>query len=142
MNVPAGLAIVDAPIAWSDERAALTRMDRQVTFINGLPDPRDPKSDHGLLAQNPAAIWVDSTGRRFTNEAAPSKVTDQAVLRLSPAMHWLIFDAHGAKRLTIRGAAWLSSKNIRREILDNPALVKQADSVAALGKAAGLPAVP
>lgn len=50
--------------------AALTRMDHQVTFVNGLPDPRDPGGGHGLLTQNPAAIWVDATGRRFTNEAA------------------------------------------------------------------------
>jgi succinate dehydrogenase/fumarate reductase flavoprotein subunit len=119
--------------------AALTRLDHQVTFVNGLPDPRHPAGDHGLLTQNPAAIWVDATGRRFTNEAAPSKVTDRAVLKQSPATHWLIFDAQGEKRLSIRGAAWLSSKGIQKEILDNPALVKRADSIAALAEAAGLP---
>lgn len=119
--------------------AALTRLDHQVTFVNGLPDPRDPSGDHGLLTQNPAAIWVDSTGRRFTNEAAPSKVTDRAVLRQSPGTHWLVFDARGARSLVIRGAAWLSAKAIRTEILDNPALVKKADSIVALAEAAGLP---
>ncbi|CAG0946669.1 fumarate reductase flavoprotein subunit [Gammaproteobacteria bacterium] len=119
--------------------AALTRMDHQVTFVNGLPDPRDPGGGHGLLTQNPAAIWVDATGRRFTNEAASSKVTDRAVLRQSPATHWLVFDATGARQLTIRGAAWLSAKTIEEEILDNPTLVSRADDIAALAAAAGLP---
>lgn len=119
--------------------AALTRMDHQVTFVNGLPDPRDPSGGHGLLTQNPAAIWVDATGRRFTNEAASGKVTDRAVLRRSPATHWLVFDAVGARQLTIRGAAWLSAKTIQEDILDNPTLVSKADSVAALATAAGLP---
>lgn len=119
--------------------AALTRMDHQVTFVNGLPDPRDPGGGHGLLTQNPAAIWVDATGRRFTNEAASSRVTDRAVLRQSPATHWLVFDATGARQLTIRGAAWLSAKTIEEEILDNPTLVSRADDIAALAAAAGLP---
>jgi predicted oxidoreductase len=119
--------------------AALGRLDHQVTFVNGLPDPRDPAGDHGLLTQNPAAIWVDSTGRRFTNEAAPSKVTERAVLGQAPGTHWIVFDARGEKRLIIRGAAWLTPKAIRTEILDNPALVKKADTVAALAQAAGLP---
>jgi predicted oxidoreductase len=119
--------------------AAFARLDHQVTFVNGLPDPRDPNRDHGLLVQNPSAIWVDSTGRRFTNEAAPSKVTDRAVLSLSPATHWLIFDASGAKRLTIRGAAWLSTATVRSEILENPALIRKADDIPALARAAGLP---
>lgn len=119
--------------------AALTRMDHQVTFVNGLPDPRDPGGGHGLLTQNPAAIWVDATGRRFTNEAASGKVTDRAVLRQSPATHWLVFDATGARQLTIRGAAWLSAKTIAEEILDNPTLVSRANDIAALAAAAGLP---
>jgi predicted oxidoreductase len=119
--------------------AGLVRLDRQVTFVTGLPDPRDPAGERGLLAQNPAAIWVDATGRRFTNEAAPSKVTERAVLQLTPATHWLVFDAEGKKRLIVRGAAWLDPKSVQREIVDNPALVKRADSVEALAAAAGLP---
>jgi len=117
--------------------AARIRMDHQVTFVDGLPDPRNP--GHGLVAQNRAAIWVDAAGRRFTNEAAPSKVTDRAVLRLSPATHWLVFDAGGARQLAVRGAAWLAGKSLQQEILDNPALAKKADSIEALAEAAGLP---
>jgi predicted oxidoreductase len=119
--------------------ARLTRLDHQVIFANGLPDPRDPAGERGLLTQNPAAIWVDATGRRFTNEAAATKVTDRAVLRSTPATHWLIFDAVGVKPLTIRGAAWLSATTIKKEIMENPVLVKRGDSIADLAAAAGLP---
>lgn len=120
--------------------ARLTRLDHQAIFVNGLPDPRDAAGEHGLLVQNPAAIWVDATGRRFTNEDAASKVTDRAVLKNAPATHWLIFDAEGAKRLAIRGAAWLTASSIRKEILDNPVLVKRGRSLAELAATAGLPA--
>jgi predicted oxidoreductase len=117
---------------------ALSRLDHQVTFVNGLPDPRE-SGDRGLLTQNPDAIWVDATGRRFTNESAPSKVTDRAVLKLVPATHWLVFDSVGMKKLTIRGAAWMSDAKVKAEIIDNPQLVTKADSIAALATAAGLP---
>ena len=82
---------------------------------------------------------MDATGRRFTNEAAPSKVTDRAVLTLVPATHWLVFDADGLKKLTIRGAAWMNAKTVRAEILANEELVKTAQSIEALAEAAGLP---
>jgi succinate dehydrogenase/fumarate reductase flavoprotein subunit len=119
--------------------AALTRLDHQEIFVSGLPDPRDASGERGMLIQNPAAIWVDSTGRRFTNEAAPSKITDHAALRLTPATHWMVFDAEGVKKLTIRGQAWMTPEKIQKEIMDNPALIKKADSIAALAAAAGLP---
>ncbi|MCE7901925.1 MAG: FAD-dependent oxidoreductase [Gammaproteobacteria bacterium PRO9] len=120
--------------------AAITRLDHQVTFVNGLPDPRDPRGAHGLLVQNPAAIWVDATGRRFVNEAGPGKVTDRVVLEKTPATHWLVFDSVGLKQLTIRGTAWLTPQTVKAEILDNPALVRKAGSIAQLAVAAGLPA--
>ncbi len=119
--------------------AALTRLDDQVTFVDGLPDPRDGSGTRGLQVQNPVAMWVDATGRRFTNEAAPSKVTDLAVLQLAPATHWLVFDAEGEKRLQVRGAAWLNRQSIEREILGNETLVKRTDTVPELAAAAGLP---
>jgi flavocytochrome c len=118
--------------------AATARMDHQVIFSTGVPDPRDPKGTRALLSQNPSAIWVNASGRRFISETAPSKLADETVLRQSPATHWLIFDADGLGTLRIRDAVWLGNPE-GIEPLKTAGLIRQADSVAALAVAAGLP---
>ncbi len=118
--------------------AALTRIEDQVTFVNGMPNPRDP--DRGLLVMNPASIWVDLQGRRFVDERVPSKVAEVAVLGLSPQTHWMLFDSRGRKQLRIRGAEWLNSNTIASEILENPAVFAKADTVSELAVQADLPA--
>jgi len=117
--------------------AQLIRMDRQVTFINGLPDPRDPQ--RGLHVENPAAIRVDANGRRFVDESAHSKIIESAVMNLDQRMHWLVFDDKGRKKLRIRGAVWLNRNTITSEILGNPDVMHKEDSIAALAVTAGLP---
>jgi flavocytochrome c len=119
--------------------AATTRMDRQVTFTNGVPDPRDPAGQRALLSQNPSAIWVNSGGNRFISETAPSKDADQAVLKQAPATHWLVFDADGLRTLRIRDAVWLGNPEGLAPLTD-AGLIRQADSIPALAIAAGLPA--
>lgn len=52
----------------SDAGAALVRMDRQLVYVTGMPDPRDAAGRRGLLVLNPAAIMVDGSGRRFIDE--------------------------------------------------------------------------
>lgn len=118
---------------------ALTRLDHQVTFTTGLPDPRDPTGTRALLTQNPAAIWVNAAARRFVNENASTKLADAAVLRLKPATHWLIFDADGARSLRIRDAVWLASTTAPATLAGAPG-VTHADTLRALAEAAGLPA--
>jgi len=119
--------------------AKLVRMDHQVTFVNGLPDPRHPQ--HGLHVENPAGIRVAADGRRFVDESASAKVLQAAVMNLDQRMHWLIFDKQGLKKLRMRGAVWLNRTTIAGEILDNPKVVSKADSIQALAAATGLPAV-
>lgn len=118
--------------------AATTRMDRQVTFTTGLPDPRDPTGSRALLSQNPSAIWVNSRGQRFISETAPSKDADDAVLGLEPATHWLIFDADGLKTLRVRDGVWLGNPE-GIEPLKSLGLIRQAESIGALAAASGLP---
>jgi succinate dehydrogenase/fumarate reductase flavoprotein subunit len=120
--------------------AKMNRIRDQVTFVHGLPNPRDPSGATGILTQNPAAIAVNARGRRFYNEAAFSKDIETAVLAQDPPVHWLIFDDKGRRRLRIRGNAWLSRQAIATQLLGNPELVQQAESIAALAAAAGLPA--
>lgn len=118
--------------------AAVTRLDTQVTFVNGLPNPRMP--DRSLHVSNPASIWVDSDGHRFVNEAAPTKVTEPAVLASSDQTFWMIFDAQGLRRLRIRDAEWLSPETIAAEILENPEVAGKANTLAELAERTGLPA--
>jgi flavocytochrome c len=118
--------------------AGLSRMDHQVTFVNGLPDPRQPA--HGLNTENPAAIRVNAQGRRFVSESVDSKEYEAAVFAQSPQTHWLIFDAKGRRKLRIRGASWLNPKSITAEILDTPEVGHKAGTIEALAAATGLPA--
>ena len=119
--------------------AATTRMDHQVTFTVGLPDPRDPTGQRALLSQNPGAIWVNTGGVRFVSERASTKVADATVLRQPGATHWLIFDADGMRTLRIRDAVWLGNP-AGIEPLKAAGLIRQADSITALAESAGLPA--
>ncbi len=119
--------------------AATARMDHQVTFTLGLPDPRDPAGLRALLSQNPGAIWVNESGVRFVSEIASTKIADATVLRQSGATHWLIFDADGLRTLRIRDAVWLGNP-AGIEPLRAAGLIRQADSITALAEVAGLPA--
>jgi len=119
--------------------AALTQLDRQTIFVTGFPNPRDPRGVDGLLASNPAAVFVDRSGRRFIDENASRKALEQTVLRLPGQAWWMIFDASGAGRLQVRGAPWLTPARLDAEILGNPAVVERAATPAALGRATGLP---
>lgn len=120
--------------------AALKRLDRQLVYVTGMPNPRDPSGRRGLLVQNPAAIMVDGGGRRFINEDAPSKDIESLVLSRKPPTYWLVFDAAGRRQLMVRGGPWLDRRTIDGEIMGNPALVSRGDDLASLAAATGLPA--
>jgi predicted oxidoreductase len=116
------------------------RLDKQTIFVTGLPNPRDASGMDGLLAMNSAAIFVDASGRRFVNESAPRKVLEKTVLAMPGQSYWMIFDNPGKRRLQVRGAPWLNRGTLEAEILGNSAIVQQADDLASLAGAAGLPA--
>lgn len=124
----------------ADAGAALVRMDRQLVYVTGMPNPRDASGRRGLLVLNPAAIMVDGSGRRFTNEAGASKDIEALVLSRSPATYWLVFDEPARAQLMIRGGPWLDGEVVEREIMANPALVSHAADLRSLAEAAGLPA--
>ncbi|MGI9290273.1 MAG: FAD-dependent oxidoreductase, partial [Gammaproteobacteria bacterium] len=86
-----------------DAGAELQRMDRQVTFFQGIPDPRDENRARAIFGNNPAAIWVDDHGRRFVNESADSKTIEAAARTLEPMHFWMLFDSYGARKLNMRG---------------------------------------
>ncbi len=120
--------------------ADISPLERQTIFVTGLPNPRDPAGVDGLLAQNPAAIFVNADGLRFINETTTRKQLEQTVLGLREQNYWMIFDAAGRRKLQIRGAPWLTRENLDEEILSNPSIVQKADNITSLAATAGLPA--
>ncbi len=120
--------------------SALERLDAQTIFVSGIPNPLDPGIDDGWSAQNSAAILVNARGQRFVNEAALRKQIEVAVLETPEQTGWLIFDARGSRRLTIRGAPWLSPAKLREAVLDNAQLASTANTITELARHAGLPA--
>jgi uncharacterized protein len=126
--------------------AALTNLDHQLFYGTGLVDPRDPSGRRGLNSFNPGSIWVNAQGQRFVQELV-GRVPDfggsvAAVLRQSQATYWSIFDARGRAAFFVSGSGWDDTNNVQREIFANPKMspwVKQADSLAGLARATGLP---
>ncbi|UCG71878.1 MAG: FAD-dependent oxidoreductase [Chromatiales bacterium] len=119
--------------------AVLNRLNKQTIFVTGFPNPRDPSGEHGLLAMNPTAIFVDNSGRRFMNEDVPRKTLETTVLAMPGQSYWMIFDNKGRRRLQVRGAPWLDRDTLDSEILGNPEIVQRGDDIATLAAAAGLP---
>ena len=57
----------------TDAGAGLVRIDRHYIYINGFIDPHDPQQNHALTAANDQSLWVNASGRRFTNETGFDK---------------------------------------------------------------------
>ncbi|MBT8446141.1 MAG: FAD-binding protein, partial [Gammaproteobacteria bacterium] len=119
--------------------AAIDRLDHQTIFVTGFPDPRDPNGQRGLLAMNAASLFINAQGERFVNEGASRKVLEQAVLQSAEQTYWMLFDERGRKQLQVRGAPWLTRETLATEILGNPALVQQGESLDALAESIGVP---
>ena len=120
--------------------AALTDLDRQYIYVNGLVDPRDDEQVHALTAGNDDSIWVNAAGQRFTNEVGPDKQILVDLLEQRPASYWAIFDARTSEDFGVRGAAWLKNPGDANPILDDPGTAKQAASLAELAEQTGVPA--
>ncbi|HXV60966.1 MAG TPA: FAD-dependent oxidoreductase, partial [Vicinamibacteria bacterium] len=119
--------------------AQLFHMDHQWNYATGLPDPRYPGKNRGLNASNGAAIWLNLEGKRFVNELESTKVRFRALLEQKPARYWAIFDEKSKRQLFVSGSDWADFETIERHLLSNQELVKKADTIVDLARAAGLP---
>jgi len=113
--------------------AKLQRMDHQVTFVNGIANPRTPGK--GLTVTHRQAMLINGDAKRFVDESAPAKNKERAVLEDNNSKVYLVFDASGSKKLGVRGAHWLNTDTVRNEILENPQLTVKADSIKKLAEA-------
>lgn len=117
----------------------LRNMDRQEIFYSGVPDPRDPDGERALYAENPAAVWLSASGRRFMNETADNRTLATAISEMTPTNYWLLFDKRGSRRLNIRDVNVQESATLREEILANPAITARAWTLDELAIKTGLP---
>ena len=122
-----------------DAGAALTRINRHYIYINGVIDPRDQEQSHALSAGNDHSLWLNASGRRFTNEAGFDKDILADLLHQEPATYWMVFDEAARDTFGMRGAAWLKSPSQDHPMLDDPRVTKRARNLRELADLAGLP---
>ncbi|HVZ73898.1 MAG TPA: FAD-dependent oxidoreductase [Polyangia bacterium] len=119
--------------------AALTRLDHQWNYINGLPNPRYPGANRGVSAVNPDSIWVNADGRRFLAERSSPKTGFPILARQKGSTYWSVFDEDAKHSFWVAGSDWSSWSSIERLIFGDPELVKSADTIEALAAKVGLP---
>jgi len=118
----------------------LVHMDYQWNYFTGLPDPRYPGTQRGLNATNLYGILVNAEGRRFANFHGWAKEVMPALLKQTKATCWCIFDEAGKPFFNVSGSDWGDFKKVDKLILQNPDLVKKADTLEQLADLSGLPA--
>ena len=118
----------------------LVRMEDQWNYFTGLPDPRYPGTNRGLNATNLYGILVNSHGRQFANFHGWAKEVMPALLKEEQATCWCIFDESSKPFFHVSGSDWGDFKKVDTLILQNPSLVKKADTLDQLAELSGLPA--
>ena len=117
----------------------LVKMDHQWNYFTGIPDPRYPGTNRGLSAANMYGIIVNPEGRRFANLHGWAKAVMPPLLKQKQATLWFIFDEASKPNFVVSGSDWADFKKVEKEILNNPDLVKTADTLEQLAEKAGLP---
>lgn len=117
----------------------LVHMDYQWNYFSGLPDPRYPGSNRGLNVTNLYGILVNAEGKRFANYHGWAKEVMPILLKQQDATCWCIFDEASKPFFNVSGSDWGDFKKVDKLILQNPNLVKRADTLEQLADLAGLP---
>jgi flavocytochrome c len=117
----------------------LVKMDHQWNYFTGIPDPRFPATNRGLSAANMYGIIVNPEGRRFANLHGWAKAVMPPLLKQKQATLWFIFDEASKPNFVVSGTDWADFKKVEKEILQNPDLVKTADTIEELAEKSGLP---
>ena len=117
----------------------LTRLDHQWNYVLGLPDPRDPKSGRGLAAFNFNSIWVNTDGKRFTQEFGDPKTGLLELLRQPGGLYWSVFDENGKRGFSVTLAGWENFEEVSKLVYDTEGVAIRANSVDELAARIGLP---
>lgn len=118
----------------------LVKMDHQWNYFTGIPDPRKPNSQWGLSAANMFGILVNPDGKRFASLHNWAKEVMPPMLRQKRVTVWFVFDEATRPEFVVSGTDWADFKKVERLILNNPQLVKKADTIEELARKSKLPA--
>jgi len=118
----------------------LVKMDYQWNYFTGIPDPRMPGTNRGLSAQNMHGLLVNSEGKRFANLHGWAKQVMPPLLAMDQVTCWFIFDEAIRSKTDVSGSDWANFEMVDRWVLQDPMLVKSADTIEELAELAGLPA--
>jgi flavocytochrome c len=136
----AGLNAVGSGLKLGREAGAvLERMDHQWNYPWGMVDPRFPGSGRGLNARVPESIWVNTQGKRFTNEVMNARDGLKAVLSQKPSRYFLIFDSKGKASMSVAGTHWVEFSRVESQLIENPEVTFKANTLAELAEKSGLP---
>jgi succinate dehydrogenase/fumarate reductase flavoprotein subunit len=114
--------------------AVTERLDHQWNYPRGIVDPRYPDAGRGLnVVFGTRFAWLNARGERIWAE----KVED--MLAQPDGRVLVIFDREGRADFRVSGADWADRRRVEA-LLDDPAIARQAGSIEALARAAGLPA--
>jgi predicted oxidoreductase len=126
---------------------AFTCLEHVWIYPDGTPDPLDPTGARGVLVRGPKTeVWLNERGERFHDERDASGGTGAPALLAQPGQHcWAIFDARTQQAVDLRdnGYYGLPLQPDRPRIdtfFATSPYVWRADSIAAVARAAGLPA--
>ena len=119
--------------------AGLTWMNRHYIYTNGMVDPRDPEKTLAITAGNNAALWVNSQGRRLTDETGYDKTILADVLDQEPTTYWAIFDESSRDTFSMRGREWINNPAEGHTVLDHPEATIRAESLERLASMTGMP---
>jgi predicted oxidoreductase len=126
--------------------AAFTCLEHVWIYPDGTPDPLDPSGARGVLVRGPKTeVWLNEHGERFHDETDASGGTGAPALLAQPGQHcWAIFDARTKQAVDLRDNGYYGLPlQPNRERIDTffatSPYVRQANSIAALARAADLP---
>jgi predicted oxidoreductase len=123
----------------TDAGASLKWINRHYIYTNGMVDPHDPAHQLAITGGNDDALWVNTEGRRFTNEGGYDKRILADLMAQDDTSYWAIFDNGSRGEFSGRGREWINNRGEGHPVLDNPDATIKADTLAALAREAGLP---
>ena len=114
------------------------RLDHQWNYLTGVPDPRFPATERGILVFVPS-MWVNALGQRFMSENASPKEGLPTVFAQPGGTFWAIFGQEALQSFYVSGSDWGDYQRIENLIINNPNVVKRGETLAELCSKTGLP---